>query len=311
MNATYRDSFNLYNSTEMSGASLNDALDRYKKYERKLNDTVKPCEETLKRLSTQPLFQLNTQNSAPTPSLKSNFTVFPNGDLKTKNTSLSSNEEESLENAAEVNRIKSAFPPAPNYYVKKQLPSLSAMIKSNRRRYYSDDEFGEGSQHESDDENQGSNNKTVELKYDLESVLKHLENGYYISRIQVRNAFALYLFKIHVRLVTESQNKDDSNIQQMDLVLRFIRKAAPNLSQEFKVYVPSKRLPLSEQKRMLAKQLHDFLHIYRKDTGQIRIDMSSQLDQERKKFRNKLIDEKAFQSLLYKCCEAELGKNTF
>ena len=57
---------------------------------------------------------------------------------------------------------------------------------------------------------------------------------------------------------------------------------------------------------MLAKELYDFLHIYRKDTGQIRVDLSSQLEMERKKNRGKLIDEKAFQTLLYKCCEAEL-----
>jgi hypothetical protein len=150
------------------------------------------------------------------------------------------------------------------------------------------------------------------------------------SRIQVRTAFSLYLFKIQVRLVAESQIKDDSNLQQMvknfhflheaftseilyfclfkkkDLVIRFIKKAAPNLSQEFKVYVPSKRLPLAEQKRMLAKQLHDFLHVYRKDTEQIRIETNSQLEAERKKYANKLIDEKAFQTLLYKCTESEL-----
>jgi hypothetical protein len=89
-------------------------------------------------------------------------------------------------------------------------------------------------------------------------------------------------------------------------VIRFIKKAAPNLSQEFKVYVPSKRLPLNEQKRMLAKQLHDFLHVYRKDTEQIRIELNSQLEVERKKYSNKLIDEKAFQTLLYKCSESEL-----
>lgn len=88
--------------------------------------------------------------------------------------------------------------------------------------------------------------------------------------------------------------------------MRFIKKAAPNLSQEFKVYVPSKRLPLNEQKRMLAKQLHDFLHVYRKDTEQIRIEMSAQLDNERKKNKNKLINEKGFQSLLYRCTESEL-----
>jgi len=85
-----------------------------------------------------------------------------------------------------------------------------------------------------------------------------------------------------------------------------MKKAAPNLSQEFKVYVPSKRLPSNEQKRMLAKQLHDFLHIYRKDTEQIRIELHNSLDIERKRHKAKAIDEKAFQTLLYKCCEAEL-----
>ena len=113
-------------------------------------------------------------------------------------------------------------------------------------------------------------------------MLEYLDKGYYISRIQIRNAFALYLFKIHVRLVAESQLKDDSNVQQMELVIRFMKKAAPNLSQEFKVFVPSRKLPLCEQKRMLAKELHDFLHIYRKDTGQIRVDLAGHLDAEKK-----------------------------
>jgi hypothetical protein len=35
----------------------------------------------------------------------------------------------------------------------------------------------------------------------------------------MRNAFALYLFKIQVRLITESNSNDDSNLQQM---VRFI-----------------------------------------------------------------------------------------
>ena len=42
----------LYNSPEITGASLNEALARYRRYERKLDDQVKPCDETLKRLST-------------------------------------------------------------------------------------------------------------------------------------------------------------------------------------------------------------------------------------------------------------------
>ena len=82
MHSTYKDSFNLYNSPELTGASLNDALARYKKYERKLNDAVKPCEETLKRLSNQP-FHLNNSplidKTTFQSNLKSNFNVFPCG----------------------------------------------------------------------------------------------------------------------------------------------------------------------------------------------------------------------------------------
>lgn len=82
MFATYRDSFNLYNSPELTGASLNEALVRYKRYERKLNDAVKPSEETLKRLSSQPFNVLALEKPIPTPSnMKSNFNVFPNGGL--------------------------------------------------------------------------------------------------------------------------------------------------------------------------------------------------------------------------------------
>lgn len=35
------------------------------------------------------------------------------------------------------------------------------------------------------------------------------------SRIQVRNAFALYLLKIQFRMNAESQSKDTTNLQQM------------------------------------------------------------------------------------------------
>lgn len=92
----------------------------------------------------------------------------------------------------------------------------------------------------------------------------------------------------------------------MDLVLRFIKKASPNLTQEFKVYVPSKRLPICEQKRMLSKQLHDFLHIYKKDTELIRLESNVRTEKERKKNQKKIIDDKAFQSLLYKSSESDL-----
>lgn len=91
-----------------------------------------------------------------------------------------------------------------------------------------------------------------------------------------------------------------------ELVTRFLKKAAPNLSQELSIYTPSKRLPVVEQKRMLSKQLADFLHIYRKDTEQMRISLSSVLDAEKRRHRARLVDEAKLQSLVYNLSEGEL-----
>ena len=157
--------------------------------------------------------------------------------------------------------------------------------------------------------------RSAKFKLDLDKLLRCLEDGHYLSRIQIRNAFALYLFKIQARLLAESQlgksasgeAGEDANVQQMELVMRFIKKASPNLSQEISVYVPSRRLPLGEQKRMLAKQLHDFLHVYRKDTEQIKCQMRELLERERRHMpRHKLVNEADFQALLYKCNEYDL-----
>ena len=65
---------NAYNSSELTGASLYEALDRYNKYERKLKDTIRPNEETLKKLSSQPHL-----SQSPAHTLKSSFSIFPNG----------------------------------------------------------------------------------------------------------------------------------------------------------------------------------------------------------------------------------------
>ena len=40
-----------------------------------------------------------------------------------------------------------------------------------------------------------------------------------------------------------------------------------NLQQSFKVVVPSRKLPLNDRRRILAKQLGDFVHIYNKVRG--------------------------------------------
>jgi hypothetical protein len=47
-------------------------------------------------------------------------------------------------------------------------------------------------------------------------------------------------------------------------VLRFLKRAAVNLQQPFKVVVPSRKLSLNDRRRILAKQLGYFVYIYNK-----------------------------------------------
>ncbi|XP_053394016.1 tubulin polyglutamylase TTLL5-like isoform X3 [Mercenaria mercenaria] len=100
------------------------------------------------------------------------------------------------------------------------------------------------------------------------NVVELLQKGHSLSKVQARTAFAMYLVRVQQRLMTDcnSMTQDDMDglNEQMDLVLRFLKRAAVNLQQSFKVVVPSRKLPLNDRRRILAKQLGDFVHIYNK-----------------------------------------------
>ncbi|KAL8620268.1 hypothetical protein ACOMHN_064558 [Nucella lapillus] len=110
-----------------------------------------------------------------------------------------------------------------------------------------------------------------EPKYD---VVDLLVKGGTLSKVQARSAFAMYLVRVQQRLISESgpllQDDVDALNEQMDLVLRFLKRAAVNLQQTFRVVVPSRKLPLGDRRRILAKQLGDFVHIYNKETDQLK-----------------------------------------
>ncbi|CAH1792719.1 unnamed protein product [Owenia fusiformis] len=106
------------------------------------------------------------------------------------------------------------------------------------------------------------------------NIVEVLESGGALSKVQARYAFAMYLMRVQERLVKEtgSLESDDGETanEQMDLVLRFLKRAAGNLQQPFKVIVPSRKLPINDRRRILAKQLGDFVHIYNKETEQLK-----------------------------------------
>ncbi|XP_067938422.1 tubulin polyglutamylase TTLL5-like [Watersipora subatra] len=102
-------------------------------------------------------------------------------------------------------------------------------------------------------------------------LIGELKRGCILTKSQARLAFATYLTRVQYRLMSETGKDvgtEDLELanEQMDLVLRFLKRAAVNLSQPFKVVVPSRRLPVNDRRRILAKQLGDFVHIYRKET---------------------------------------------
>ncbi|XP_071502575.1 tubulin polyglutamylase TTLL5-like, partial [Diadema antillarum] len=104
-----------------------------------------------------------------------------------------------------------------------------------------------------------------------------LDKGGDLSKLQARHAFATYLLRVQQRLLTETSkppeklDEVDQHDEQMDLVLRFLKRAAGNLQQQFKVIVPSRKLPIHDRRRILAKQLVDFVQIYSKETDQMEV----------------------------------------
>uniref|UniRef100_A0AAQ5XP26 Tubulin--tyrosine ligase-like protein 5 n=1 Tax=Amphiprion ocellaris TaxID=80972 RepID=A0AAQ5XP26_AMPOC len=91
------------------------------------------------------------------------------------------------------------------------------------------------------------------------------------SKVQARIAFSSYLQRVQQRLLAESRANTipawpDKDNDQMELVIRFLRRAASNLQQDIKVVLPSRQLPLQDRRRILSHQLGEFIHCYNKET---------------------------------------------
>lgn len=117
---------------------------------------------------------------------------------------------------------------------------------------------------------------SAQPRYQLIRVDEIMAKAGILTKLQARQAFAMYLQRVQQRLMHEtSYDSDDSRDGgeskqdgQMNLVIRFLKKAASNLQQPFKVVVPSHKLPLHDRRRILAKQLGDFVRVYGKETMQ-------------------------------------------
>ncbi|XP_035530578.1 tubulin polyglutamylase TTLL5 isoform X2 [Morone saxatilis] len=103
------------------------------------------------------------------------------------------------------------------------------------------------------------------------NLLNILQQGWDLSKVQARMAFSSYLQRVQQRLLAESRANSipawpDKDNDQMELVIRFLRRAASNLQQDIKVVLPSRQLPLQDRRRILSHQLGEFIHCYNKET---------------------------------------------
>ncbi|XP_026922002.2 tubulin polyglutamylase TTLL5 isoform X11 [Acinonyx jubatus] len=145
-----------------------------------------------------------------------------------------------------------------------------------------------------------------EPKFNLMQILQ--DNGS-LSKVQARRAFSAYLQHVQIRLMKDSGGQTFSaswaakEDEQMELVVRFLKRASSNLQHSMRMVLPSRRLALLERRRILAHQLGDFILVYNKETEQMA----------EKKSKKKLEEEEEdgvntenFQEFIRQASEAEL-----
>nr|XP_025725404.1 tubulin polyglutamylase TTLL5 isoform X14 [Callorhinus ursinus] len=145
-----------------------------------------------------------------------------------------------------------------------------------------------------------------EPKFNLMQILQDDGN---LSKVQARIAFSAYLQHVQIRLMKDSGGQTFSaswaakEDEQMELVVRFLKRASSNLQHSLRMVLPSRRLALLERRRILAHQLGDFIIVYNKETEQLA----------EKKSKKKLEEEEEdgvntenFQEFIRQASEAEL-----
>ncbi|NXA98535.1 TTLL5 polyglutamylase, partial [Melanocharis versteri] len=144
-----------------------------------------------------------------------------------------------------------------------------------------------------------------ESKFNLLQILQKHGN---LSKVQARTAFSAYLQHVQLRLMQEAgaqvQNpawaaKED---EQMDLVIRFLKRAASNLRQSLRLLLPSRHLGLTDRRRILARQLGEFIICYNKETEQMVQKQSKKKQEEEEEG----VNPESFQNFIARASESDL-----
>ncbi|XP_037995797.1 tubulin polyglutamylase TTLL5 isoform X3 [Motacilla alba alba] len=139
------------------------------------------------------------------------------------------------------------------------------------------------------------------------NLLQILQNQGNLSKVQARTAFSAYLRHVQLRLVKEAgeqiQNpawaaKED---EQMDLIIRFLKRAASNLRPSLRLLLPSRHVGLTDRRRILARQLGEFIICYNKET-----ELMVQKQSKKKEEEEEGVNPKDFQNFIARASESDL-----
>ncbi|CAF0886363.1 unnamed protein product [Didymodactylos carnosus] len=236
-----------------SGCDLDEAIDRYKYYERRLADIIIPQPEPVPAPLPPPLPQQPQHGPSAT---QQQTTVLVQG--------INNEESTATAKSIQVTSLPRSSAPSSTAHIVRSQSSQQQHVRteSSTKRLTNVQMIKQQQQHSL--VGQGEIRHSIYAKTDI---LNYLNEGATLTPLQARTAFSTYLQRIQFRLMLDSELKEEATTtQHMELVIRFLKRAGQNLSQPFRVEIPSRRLSLADQKRILAKELCDFLHLYNKET---------------------------------------------
>uniref|UniRef100_A0A672SGG3 Tubulin--tyrosine ligase-like protein 5 n=1 Tax=Sinocyclocheilus grahami TaxID=75366 RepID=A0A672SGG3_SINGR len=125
------------------------------------------------------------------------------------------------------------------------------------------------------------------------------------SKVQARMAFSSYLHRVQLRLLAESRANmgpawTQKEHDQMELVIRFLKRASSNLRQDMCLEEPSRQLCLSDRQRILSHQLGNFIQLYNQETKQMVESLDKIPDEDR------CINSNVFQEFILEASENDL-----
>ncbi|NWS93018.1 TTLL5 polyglutamylase, partial [Toxostoma redivivum] len=143
-----------------------------------------------------------------------------------------------------------------------------------------------------------------ESQFNLLQILQKQGN---LSKVQARTAFSAYLQHVQLRLMKETGEQIQNPAwaakenEQMELIVRFLKRAASNLRHSLRLLLPSRHLGLTDRRRILARQLGEFITCYKKETEQM-----VQKQSKKKQEEEEGVNPKDFQNFIARASESDL-----